>query len=54
MFPAPEPGDFVELLLLYIFGGMSCFFLDAISVFLLETTLSDGHALGRNVASSTY
>ena len=52
-FPAPEDEDFVELLLLYICGGLSCFFLEAISVFLLETTLSDSHALHRNVASST-
>jgi len=44
MFPVPEAAEFVELLLLYICAGMSCPLLKALSVFLLETTLSESRA----------
>jgi hypothetical protein len=50
MLYAPESRDFVELLLLHIFVVMSCPFLNAPFVLLLETTLSDSHTLDRPVA----
>jgi hypothetical protein len=49
MFSAPEPGDFVELLLPYFYAGTSCPFLKTLSAFLLETTLGTSHALDRSV-----
>jgi hypothetical protein len=45
--PAPETGDSIELLLLYICVGISCHFLKALCGFLLETTLSDSLTLDR-------
>jgi hypothetical protein len=53
MFYVPETRNFVELLLLHIFAVMSCHFLNAPFVLLLETTLSDSHTLDRPVASFT-
>jgi hypothetical protein len=53
MIPAPETGEFVELLLLNFCAGMSCSFLKALSVFLLGTTLSTSYALDSSVGSFT-
>jgi len=48
-----ESRDFVELLLLYICAVISCPFLIAPFVFLLEITLSDSLTLDRRVDNFT-
>jgi len=53
MLSAPESREFVELLLLHICTVMSCLFLNAHFVFLLETTLSDSHTLDQPVTIFT-
>jgi hypothetical protein len=51
MFPPPEGGDFVELLLKYFCAGMSCPFFKKLCF--PAKKMSDSHALDRRVASLT-